>query len=268
MINELLAPVLTLGGMGLVFGAGLAYASKKFAVEVDPRIARIREVVPGANCGACGYPGCDAFAAAVVEGRIQANGCPVGGAKCAGKIAEIMGSSAEDVESKVAKVICNGSKDKCSDKYVYHGIEDCKAATNIAGGDKSCKYGCLGLGTCVRACAFDAITIENGIAVINPEKCTGCTMCVKECPKSVITMAPISKTVHIMCNSNDKGKEVKANCSVGCIGCQICVKACPFNAIDFENNLAKINYEKCTNCGVCVAKCPTKAIEGQTQVIS
>jgi Na+-translocating ferredoxin:NAD+ oxidoreductase subunit B len=260
MINELIAPVLTLGGMGLVFGAGLAYASKKFAVEVDPRIARIREIVPGANCGGCGYPGCDAFAVAVVEGRAQAQGCPVGGAACASNIAEIMGMEVDSAEPKVAKVICNGGKDKCKDKYEYHGIQDCTAANNLAGGDKGCKFGCLGLGTCVRACAFDAIKIENGIAKIIPEKCTGCGMCVKSCPKDVIIMAPVSKEVHVLCNSNDKGKDVKANCQVGCIGCQICVKNCPFDAFTFENNLAKIDYDKCTQCMVCVQKCPTKAI--------
>lgn len=259
-MNNIIAPILSLGGLGLLFGAGLAVASKVFAVEVDPKVVKIREALPGANCGACGYPGCDGFANAVAEGKAPVNGCPVGGAECAEKIGEIMGVNAEATEKKVARVICQGTTCNAKEKYEYIGIKDCKAAAMVAGGNKSCEYGCLGFGTCVDACQFDAIQIVGGIAKIDTEKCTACGKCIEVCPKHVIDMVPYSQKVVIDCNSEDFGKNVKASCSVGCIGCQICVKACPVGAIDFENNLAKIDYDKCIQCMICAEKCPTKAI--------
>ncbi|GAB6088069.1 RnfABCDGE type electron transport complex subunit B [Alkaliphilus crotonatoxidans] len=262
-LEVVLYPVLSLGGLGLLFGAGLAYASQKFAIEVDPKFMAIRDVLPGANCGGCGYPGCDSFAKAVAEGKAPTNGCPVGGASCAAAVAEIMGVEAKEEVKKVAKVICNGDTTKCKEKFEYEGIRDCVAATMIAGGSKSCQYGCLGYGTCVKACQFDAIEIVDGrIAKIIPEKCTACGKCIEACPKDVIDMVPYEQDVVITCNNKETGKEVRQKCSVGCIACKICVKNCPHEAIDFENNLAFINYEKCTNCFVCVEKCPTKAIEG------
>ncbi|PAB61381.1 RnfABCDGE type electron transport complex subunit B [Anaeromicrobium sediminis] len=265
-LSTMLVPIASLGGMGLLFGAGLAFASQKFAVEVDPRITAIGEALPGANCGGCGYPGCGGFATAVVEGKAPVNGCPVGGSECAEKIGEIMGISAGGGVKKVARVICNGTSDNCKEKYDYSGIEDCKAAAMLGGGAKSCSYACLGLGTCVKACGFDAIEItDDGVASINPDKCVACGKCLDVCPKNVIDMVPYEQEVVIECNNKERGKTVKDNCSVGCIGCQICVKSCPFEAITFENNLAKIDYEKCTNCMVCVEKCPTKAIYGDLE---
>ncbi|EOC99833.1 RnfABCDGE type electron transport complex subunit B [Caldisalinibacter kiritimatiensis] len=264
-MNSILSAVLTLGGLGLLFGIGLAIASKVFAVEVDPKVEAIREALPGANCGACGYPGCDGFASAVAAGKAPVNGCPVGGAESAGKIGEIMGVNAEAGEKKVARVKCKGNNSVSKERYEYKGIEDCKAAAMVAGGNKACEYGCLGFGTCVDACNFDAIKIIDGVAVIDPEKCTGCGNCVDACPKSVIEMVPYSQKVFVDCNSKDFGKEVKQSCTVGCIGCQLCVKACPFDAIEFENNLPKINYDKCKNCMLCAEKCPTKAITAQLE---
>jgi len=261
MIDKILWPLVSLGGMGLVFGAGLAFASKKFAIETDPKVEEIREVLPGANCGGCGYPGCDGFAAAAAAGEAPVSGCPVGGAAVAEKIAAILGVSSPTVEPKVARVRCQGDCNNAVNKYEYDGIQDCVAAAMLADGPKGCKYGCLGLGTCVRACPFDAIHInENGIAVVDRDKCTACGKCVVACPKKLIELIPRSSQVQVLCISQDKGKDVRANCKVGCIGCQICVKACQFDAIDFKNNLAKINYDKCVNCMVCAEKCPTKAI--------
>lgn len=266
-IENILKSVVSLGGLGLVFGAALAYAAKKFAVEVDPRVVQIRDVLPGANCGGCGIPGCDGFAKAVVEGTAAPNGCPVGGPDCAIAVAEIMGVTTDTLERKRAKVICTGTTDKCKEKYEYIGIQDCVAASLIAGGSKTCDYGCLGLGTCVRACQFDAIEIIDGrIARIIPERCTACGKCIESCPKSVIHMVPFEQAVVITCNNKETGKIVRPKCTVACIACKICVKACPFDAIDFKDNLAFIDYEKCTNCFVCVEKCPTKAIEGRLAV--
>lgn len=265
-LQNIIYPVVSLGGMGLLFGAGLAYASQKFAVEVDPKTAAIREAVPGANCGACGYPGCDGFAAAAAAGQASVNGCPVGGADTAAKIAEIMGTDAGTTEKKVAKVICTGDTTKCGDAFEYHGIHDCLAASLVQDGSKSCKYGCLGLGTCVAACAFDAIEIIDGrIARIDPEKCTSCGKCLEVCPKDVIQWVPYKQSVVVTCNNKEPGKLVRQKCSVGCIGCQICVKNCPTQTIEFKDNLAFINYDNCTNCYVCVEKCPTKAIEGDLE---
>lgn len=262
-LTSILLPVVILGVMGLIFGGGLAYASQKFAVEVDPKIAGIRNALPGANCGGCGFPGCDGFATAVAEGRAPANGCPVASEEAVQAIAAILGQSVSAGEKQVARVICAGGTDKCKEDFEYYGVEDCKAANMFKGGSKSCKYGCLGLGTCVRVCPFDAIIVsEDRLAVIDPEKCTACGKCVEECPKNVIKMVPYAQDVFVDCNNKEKGKDVKQKCEVGCIGCQICVKACPFDAFIFENNLATIDYSKCRNCMVCVQKCPTKAIYG------
>ncbi|MBS4537182.1 Fe-S cluster domain-containing protein [Clostridium sp. D2Q-11] len=260
MIESILLPVVSLGGLGLIFGSGLAVASRVFAVEVDPKVEKIRSALPGANCGACGYPGCDAFANGVVLGEAPANGCPVGGADTAERIGEIMGSEVGAVERKVARVICNGTTCNATEKFEYNGIKDCKAAALVQGGSKSCQYGCLGLGTCYDVCPFDAITIEDGIAHVDPDKCTACGNCLDACPKNVIEWAPYEQKVVVDCNSKEFGKDVKVKCTTGCIGCQICVKACPFDAMEFEDKLAKINYDKCTNCMVCAEKCPTNAI--------
>ncbi|NLY43996.1 MAG: Fe-S cluster domain-containing protein [Clostridiaceae bacterium] len=266
MIDKILAPVLSLGGMGLAFGSLLAYASQKFAVEVDERIPRITEALPGANCGGCGFAGCAAFAAAVVEGKAPVNGCPVGGASCAAVIADIMGVTAEKMEKKVARVLCRGTKDKAKEKYEYYGIDDCVAASKLWGGSKGCSYGCTGLGTCVKVCMFDAIEIVDGIAVIDPEKCTACGRCAKACPKNIIELMPASQQTWVRCKSRDMGKVVKSYCQVGCIGCKICEKACKFDAIHVIDNIAVIDASKCVNCSQCVVKCPTKIIQGKTEI--
>lgn len=259
--KSILYPILSLGGLGVSFGVLLGYASQKFAVEVDPRVPLVRDALPGANCGGCGFAGCDAFANAVVEGTAAPNGCPVGGASTAEKIGDALGLQVEIGDKKTAYVKCNGTCSNASEKYKYYGIMDCREAAGLqGGGSKACSYGCLGLGTCVKVCEFGAIDIVDGIAVINEDKCTSCGKCVGACPKAVIEIVPALKEVRVACNSVDPGKDVRANCKVGCIACKICEKQCQYDAIKVTNNIAKVNYENCTHCNACAQKCPTKAI--------
>lgn len=239
MVEKILFPVLSLGGMGLIFAIGLALAYKKFEVKADPKVESIREVLPGANCGACGYPGCDGFATAVAIGEAPTTGCPVGGPSVVEDICNILGVEADMADETVAKVLCQGDMDNAKDKYIYRGIADCAAANMLSDGPKSCSYGCLGLGSCVKVCQFDAIHInDRGIAVVDEEKCTACGLCVEACPKDLIEMVPKRNLVQVTCISQDRGKDVRGHCSVGCIGCQICVKACEFDAIEMVGNVA------------------------------
>jgi Na+-translocating ferredoxin:NAD+ oxidoreductase subunit B len=259
---NIIYPVLSLGGIGITLGALLGYASQKFAVEVDERVPLVRDALPGANCGGCGFAGCDAFAKAVVEGDARPNGCPVGGAQSAEKIGEVLGLKVEMGEKTSAYVKCNGTCNNAKEKYKYYGITDCVGAANIpGGGSKSCGNGCLGLGSCVKVCDFGAIDIVDGIAFINEDKCTSCGKCVNICPKTVIEIVPVSKRVRVECNSVDKGKDTRDNCKVGCIACKMCERACQYEAIEISNNLARVKYENCTQCGACVLKCPTKSIK-------
>lgn len=260
MIQQILTPAVIIGAMGAVFGLGLAYASKVFAVEVDEKVVQIREVLPGANCGGCGYAGCDGFASAVASGTAKSLNCPVGGPDVASQIAKIMGVEATQAEKQVARVMCNGSKTNCSEKFEYQGIEDCFAASQVFAGSKSCAYGCLGLGNCVKACQFGALVIENGIARVNECLCVACGRCVEACPKKLIDIVPLAKKVNVKCRSKDAGAITRKNCKVGCIGCMKCQKTCPSGAISMEGPLAKIDPAKCTNCGECAKVCPTSAI--------
>lgn len=263
-IMNIVYPVLSIGGMGLVFGAGLGYAGKIFAVEEDPKIGEILEVLPGANCGGCGYPGCGGAAAAIVAGTAPVNACPVGGASVAEQIGAIMGVSVEASDPKSAFVKCKGTCSVAKDKYEYLGLDDCIMASQLVGGGaKSCSYGCLGLGSCIKACAFGAISIVDGVAVIDKDKCTTCGKCVSTCPKHIIEILPVNKKVKVECSSKDAAKAVIANCSVGCIGCKICEKACKFDAIHVVDNIAVIDYDKCKNCGLCANKCPKGVITGK-----
>lgn len=252
-----------LGGLGIVFGIALAIVAARFVVKVDPKVEQVRETLPGANCGACGFAGCMGYAEAVVGNPdVAVNLCAPGKSPVAERIAEITGKKAEKVEPKIARVFCQGGTSMSQRKFIYTGVYDCTAAVLAAGGDKSCEYGCLGYGTCMRACPFDAITMSpDNLPVINPEKCTACGKCVAACPKQVIELGPASKAVVISCHSRDKGADTKKKCQVGCIACGICVRTCPVDAIAVENNLARINFAKCIVCGLCVKKCPTGAIK-------
>jgi len=256
--------VFCLSGLGLLASLGLGLAARRFAAEVDPRIEAVERLLPGINDGGCGYPSCSQFAGAVVEGKAPVSGCVAGGESTAKAVAEVMGVEAVIGERRVAVVLCKGGREESKTKFTYRGVEDCKAAVIVSGGDKACSYGCLGLGTCKRVCPFDAVEItREGIAVIDPETCTGCGICVKQCPKGIIQLVPIEKRVSILCRSNEKGSEVRKKCSVGCIACETCVRLCPFDAISMEKNLAVLDHERCRVCGLCIPRCPTRAIEGR-----
>ncbi len=263
-ISTIVKAALSLGAMGLFLGAGLAYASQKFAVEIDERAIAVRAALPSANCGGCGYAGCDAFANAVVSGEAAITGCPVGGQEVVEQLAIIMGVTADTSVKQVAHVICKGGSCNAKKEYDYSGIADCRAAHALNGGDLACKYGCMGYGSCVAVCEFDAIHInENNIAEVDPEKCTACGACLEICPKDVIQYVPYGQEVIVNCNNKQKGGMVKKNCKVACIACKICEKNCPVGAIKVIDNVAQIDYDICIECMICVNKCPTKAIAGQ-----
>lgn len=253
-------PALILGGLGLLFGALLALASIIFRVDSDERIEKIIDLLPGANCGGCGFAGCAAFAEAIVKGNASASGCKVVSEDNLIEIASVMGVECIAEEKKVAFVKCHGTCEFAPDKYEIFGVDDCKVAYTLSGGPKKCSYGCMGLGSCVSVCKFDAIKIVDGIACVDSSKCVGCGSCVAVCPKKLIDLIPAEQKKIVACSSKDKGAAMKDLCKVGCIGCGICAKNCPEEAITVENFLATVNNDKCTDCGVCAEKCPKKII--------
>ncbi len=259
-MTTIIYAVLVLGIMGVLFGAILGFASRIFKVEVDERLPLIQDALPGANCGGCGFPGCGGLASAIVEGKAPVNGCPVGGAATAAKVAEIMGVEAGSGDKMVAHVHCNGGLN-ATDKAKYEGLQDCAAALRVAGGPKACSFACVGLGTCENACPFDAIHVIDGVAKVDSEKCTACKKCVAACPQHIIDIVPDKCKTHVNCSSKAKGPEVMKVCTVGCIGCGLCEKTCPFDAIHVVNGVAVIDYTKCKNCKMCAKVCPRNTIE-------
>jgi electron transport complex protein RnfB len=249
-----------IGGIGFFVGIILIWASEKFSIETNPLVEEVIGALPGANCGACGYAGCADFADKVVGQVAPLNGCPVGGIDVAKLIGELLGQEVKESESIYPFVRCHGGI-HCIDKIYYEGIEDCKAVMMLSDGEKGCSYGCMGRGTCVRACPFGAIKIgDDRLPVVNRNLCKSCGICVEACPNNILVMASESEQVHVLCRSHDKGKVVKAVCEFGCIGCKICQKNCPADAITVTNFLAQIDQEKCTNCGLCIENCPQKSI--------
>lgn len=258
-----LEAIAVMGGAGLVLGAGLAYVAVKVAVPADERVTAVREKLPGANCGACGYPGCDGMAAALVKGEAKPNACAAGGPAVAVAVAEVLGLDLEAAEPQVAAVHCVGTIEKAVRTYQYEGMQDCRAAAMLpGGGSKACSYGCLGLGTCAKACPFGALSMdeETGLPVVDREKCTGCGICTQVCPKAVMGLIPRSQRMLVACRNTDKGPLVRKVCQAGCLGCGLCTRSCPNGAVKLVNNLASIDPAACEDCGLCAEKCPPKTI--------
>ncbi len=269
-MDFILPAVIALGVIAFVAAAILYVCSRKFAVKEDPRIALVADILPQANCGGCGFPGCSGMADALVKGAdvgsIEGLTCPVGGAECMSKIAEVLGMSVAASEPKVAVVRCGGTCAMRPKTILYDGLRTCTAMNSTGSGETACGYGCLGGGDCERVCNFDAIHVnpETGIAEVDAEKCTSCGACVKACPRHIIELRNVGKRerrVYVACMNKDKGAVAKKTCSATCIGCGKCQKVCKFDAIKVENNLSYIDYEKCKACGLCARECPTGAIK-------
>jgi Na+-translocating ferredoxin:NAD+ oxidoreductase RNF subunit RnfB len=247
--------------IAFVIGIALAFFNKKFKVERDPKIDEVRQALPGANCGGCGFPGCDGYAEAVATGRAPVNKCSAGGSATAAALAKIMGIEAT-AEDKVAVLLCQGAIDKTVSKGEYNGIQTCRAAKLSTGSVKTCSWSCQGFGDCVNVCKFDALAMgEDGLPHVNYDNCTGCGLCVEECPQKILTLVPRDRVGSIVLCSNRstvKASVIKT-CKVGCIKCELCVKSCPEGAITMVNGIPVTDYAKCTSCGICVEKCPTKS---------
>lgn len=260
-ITTVLYAVLALGGIGLVFGMVLTFADKKFHVPVDERVDQVRTALPGANCGACGCAGCNAYAEAVVAGEVKPNLCTPGGKKSAEEIAAILGVKVEfEQNRKVAKVVCQGEVGVSKHRYDYVGYESCQMASSLAGGPKKCPYACVGLGDCARSCAFGAIEIVNGLARVDESKCTACGVCETICPRHSIRLKPQDAVVMVRCQNHDIAKQAREECMKACIGCKRCMKECKVDAITVENGCALIDPSKCTRCGDCAKVCPCNCI--------
>lgn len=260
-MNGVLLAVILIGGVGLFVGLFLGVAAIKFHVDVDEKEVAVLEALPGNNCGGCGFPGCSGLAAAIAKGEAPVNQCPVGGEPVAKNIASIMGVEAGESQRMVAFVACGGDCDKAHVDYSYSGVEDCSMMAFVPnGGPKSCNYGCLGYGNCVKVCPFDAIHVVNGIAVVDKEACKACGKCVAACPKHLISLIPYEAKYVVACSSKDKGPVAMKKCESACIGCSLCVKNCGNEAVSVTDFNATIDYSKCINCGTCAEKCPKKAI--------
>ncbi len=260
-IQAIIIATVVVGIVGIVIGIILGVAGERFKVEVDPREEAVLEVLPGNNCGGCGFAGCSGLAAAIAKGEAEVNTCPVGGAPVAEKIAEIMGQEVGESVRMTAFVRCSGTYENANMDYNYIGEMSCSMVKQISnGGPKSCNHGCLGFGDCVEVCQFDAVHIQNGIAVVDKEYCKACKKCVNTCPQQLIELIPYDAKHVVRCHSMDLGKVVTKECKAGCIGCKMCQKVCEAGAITVENNIAHIDQEKCTGCGTCAEKCPRKII--------
>jgi RnfABCDGE-type electron transport complex B subunit len=253
--------ILVFAGLGLFAGVLLTVCSKLFEVKTDERVEAVTAVLPGINCGACGFAGCSDYAEAVCGGGdVPVNLCKPGGQDAANEVGKILGVDAGKVVAQTAVVRCSGRAAATTAKFEYHGIQSCKAVNSFYSGSESCSYGCLAFGDCAKVCPENAISISDRLAKVDRLKCVGCGMCVKECPNRLLALRPLGFDYDVLCSSYDAGKIVRKSCKAGCIGCKICEKACPAGAIKVNDNLARIDYEKCTSCGLCAEKCPAKVI--------
>ena len=261
-INEIIIAVAVLCGIALIVGIVLSIAEKVFHVEVNELEVKVREALPGSNCGGCGYAGCDDCAKAIASGNAPVSACPVGREPVAKEIAQIMGREVGEMERRVAYVKCDGNCEKRETDYNYFGVDSCVYASKMPGSSQyACKFGCLGFGSCAKVCDQRAIRIIDRKAVVDEELCIACGKCVKICPHHLIELIPADSKIRVQCSSLSRGKEVRDACTAGCIGCGLCAKNCPNDAIVFENNIAKIDYSKCSRCGLCAEKCPRKIIK-------
>lgn len=260
-METIVLPVVIISGAGLLFGILLSFAAKFFAVPVDERAQALRDALPGVNCGACGFAGCDEYSAKLNAGEAPTNLCTPGGDSVSKELSAILGVAFADVEEKHALVRCSGTFDTSVYVMEYLGESTCEACNAFYQGRRSCSYGCLGFGDCQHVCKYDAISIVDGLAVIDHNKCTGCGMCAKRCPNLLIQLVKKTSKIYVGCNSTDKGAYTRKLCKKGCIGCMKCQKTCRFDAIEVKNNLARVNPDKCTCCGECVPVCPVGVIK-------
>ncbi len=259
-MQSIITAVLLIGGLGLIAGLILAVASVLMAVPKDEKAEALLDVLPGANCGACGYSGCAGYAKAMAHDGAAVGLCSPGGAEVAAATARLLGMEETGVVHKTAVVRCGGCEEFTSRKLDYHGIPSCRAAAQFFGGDWLCNYGCLGYGDCAAACDYGAITVKDGLATVDPTVCRGCTQCVSACPKGLIALFDSGVRGVVCCSSHDKGAVTRAACKVGCIGCGKCAKVCPHGAIAVTDSLAVIDPDKCVGCGVCAENCPAHCI--------
>jgi len=262
-MNPILIQTCLIGGTGLICGAILAIAARVLAVHEDPRVERVTALLPGMNCGGCGFAGCAGYAEAVVLHGKPVDLCQPGGTKVAVEVAQFMGVTHTIRERHVALVRCQGDSDHARTRSLYNGIANCTAMEQV-GGNKACRYGCLGLGSCSRACPAGAIEIRRGLAIVHPDLCIGCGLCVTTCPRRLIMMAPESRYIHILCMSQDRGPDVKKVCTVGCIACTICFKTVAGAGIKMEGHLAVVDYSVPLENEAIIAKCPQHSIVNRT----
>ena len=259
-MSTVIIAVVIVALIGLIAGLGLSVCSVLMEVKGDPIVAELREALPGANCGACGYSGCDGYAEALSGGAAKPGLCSAGGKDVNEKLAAILGVAVTDVEKKAAFVHCCGTTENTSEKMIYKGVKTCKAANMQYGGPSACIFGCIGLGDCASVCDFGAVKVTNGKAEVDRDLCIACGKCVKACPKGIIELLPVRAVAAVQCTNRDKGAVARKSCKVACIGCGKCERACEQGAVKVENNVAVIDTDKCIGCGKCVEGCPSKCL--------